>query len=302
MTYADAVRILAARAHLANLEAALRVVGYRLDRRAYLGGTSAHEAELQVDTGVAGQGDSSDDELAESWLHPLDQEWGEPFADDDPSTEEIGWDWGREDQLTRDEWVRVGRNGGLVPYVLPSEEIPGQATAEDRIDSVERPRSAEELAELLRARIMRYADTWNARQAQELLLRKVPGDRIDVEKLVRLLAEGKPVREVPLLHRTKIALPIQIVHDIGLFAGPFGYDLQAFLNVMLLWGSPGREQISFRHALADGCGAGPIWQWEEYRIPRRATAVVFVSGLYGPDPRRRVSEFEHLMAILTRQL
>ncbi|MFH9613202.1 hypothetical protein ACH4MM_05475 [Streptomyces pratensis] len=289
MSFADAVRVLAARGYVADLDAALRVVGYRLQH------ASSDAAELHVEAGPTEQEEDPADDAEESLLRPLNHEWEDLFADGEDG---VDWDWARSEQ-----WASVasggGRNGGLVPYVLPSVEIP-QMPRESGTDSIERPRSAEENTSLLQARIAEYAESWDARRVRELLLRKVPGRRIDVSEVVRLLAERKPLRTLPLLPRTRVALPIQVVHDIGLFTGPLGFDLQALLDVMMVSGNSGLDRISFRHSLTEGCGSGPVWDWEDYRIPRRATAVVLVSGLYGPDPAGRINEFEHLISTLNR--
>ncbi|MFJ8210949.1 hypothetical protein [Streptomyces sp. NPDC096033] len=295
MSYADAVRLLAAREHLADLDAALRVMGYRLDQGVLHEHSGSQEAELRVDVQPAGQEPEPVDDSADSLVVPLDHEW-EDFPD--LAEEGVGWDWGGSGRRA-DGASGGGRNGGLVPYVLPSVEVP-QTPREDGADSIARPRTAEENALLLQVRVAEYAASWDGHRIRELLLRKVPGRRIDVSAVVRLLAQRKPVHTLPLLPRTRVALPIQIVHDIGLFTGPLGFDLQALLDVMMVSGNSGLDRISFRHSLADGCGTGPVWEWEDYRIPRRATAVVLVSGLYGPDPAGRVHEFEHLIATLNR--
>ncbi|MFG2743464.1 hypothetical protein ACGFY0_25870 [Streptomyces chartreusis] len=297
MGYADATRVLAAREHLVDLDAALKIVGYRLDQSVLHEYSGNQEAELRVDSGPIGQESDPVDDPAESLLVPLDHHWEDPFADD-LAEEGIGWDWGGGERAVDSETGGV-RNGGLVPYVLPSVEIL-QTQRDVKVDRIERPRSAGEHASLLQARVAEYAAAWDGRRIRDLLLRKVPGQRIDVQAVVKLLAERKPVRALPLLSRSRVALPIQIVHDIGLFTGPLGFDLQALLDVMLTSGNSGLDRISFRHSLAQGCGTGPVWEWEDYRIPRRATAVVLVSGLYGPDPTGRVNEFEHLIAALNR--
>lgn len=288
MSYADALRVLAVRRHLVDLDLALRILGYRLDR-------SSQEAELLVDSGPVGQEPEVSDDMADSLLMPLEHHWEDPITDDFEEGED--WHWGYGESATASE-REVGRNGGLIPYVLPGREI--SRTPGDAMDSIERPRTAEEYAALLHMRVAQHAATWDAGRIRDLLLRKVPGRRIDVQAVVRLLAEGKPVRTLPFLSASRVALPIQVVHDIGLFTGPLGFDLQALLDAMLTSGSSGLERISFRHTLAEGCGTGPVWEWDDYRIPRRATAVVLVSGLYGPAPARRVTEFEHLLATLNR--
>ncbi|MGW7451991.1 hypothetical protein [Streptomyces sp. NPDC054787] len=298
MSYADAVRVLAARGHLADLHAALGVMGYRLDQGVLRERPGGQDAELRVDARPAGREPDPDDDAAVSFVMPLDHEWEDSFADD-LAEAGIGWDWGEGGRHAGPPASGGGRNGGLVPYVLPSVEIP-QVPREPGADGIERPRSAQEHASLVQVRVAQYAASWDGRRIRDLLLRRVPGRRIDVRAVVRLLAERKPLRTLPLLPRTKVALPIQIVHDIGLFTGPLGLDLQALLDVMVVAGSSGLDRISFRHSLAEGCGTGPVWDWEDYRIPRRATAVVLVSGLYGPDPAGRVGEFEHLIATLNR--
>ncbi|MEU4463564.1 hypothetical protein AB0G20_07610 [Streptomyces sp. NPDC024017] len=296
MSYGDAVRVLAARRHLADLEAALRILGYRLDQ-SVLHEHADLEAQLIVDAGPTRTESGDVDESADSWLMPLDHFWEDPITDGS-SEDAIAWDWGHAASAANSA-QNVGRNGGLIPYVLPSMEV-SQTPRDAQTDSIERPLTAEEHASLLQKHVTEYAATWDARRIRDLLLRKVPGRRIDVPKVVRLLAARKPVRTLPLMSRSRVALPIQIVHDIGLFTGPLSLDLQALLDAMLTYGNSGLDRISFRHTLSEGCGSGPVWEWEDYRLPRRATAVVLVSGLYGPDPARRVDEFEHLIATLNR--
>ncbi|MFJ8846667.1 hypothetical protein ACIRFF_27645 [Streptomyces cyaneofuscatus] len=297
MSYADALRVLAARRYLIDLDAALKIVGYRLDHSMLHEHAGNQLVEFRVDSGSLAQSADSADDSADSSLMPLDHQWEDPFVDD-AEEEGVSWNWEGRAQASDSE-PEGGRNGGLVPYVLPSVEILPE-TSGNRVNSIERPLSAAEHASLLQVRIAEYAAAWDRRRIHALLLRKVPGRRIDVKAAVKLLAERKPVRRLPLLSRSRVALPIQIVHDIGLFTGPLGFDLQALLDVMLTSGHSGLDRISFRHSLAQGCGTGPVWEWEDYRIPRRATAVVFVSGLYGPDPTGRVKEFEYLMATLNR--
>ncbi|MFI8487182.1 hypothetical protein [Streptomyces rubrogriseus] len=296
MSYGDAVRILAARKHLADLEAALRIVGFRLEQ-GVLHEHAEPEAQLVVDADPATAEPDDVDESSDARLIPRDHLWDDSIADSS-SEKGIAWDWGNTPSVAASART-VGRNGGLVPYVLPSVEIP-QVSRDTQAGSIERPRTAEEYASLLRKQVVEYAAAWDTRRIRDLLLRKVPGRRIDVPKVVRLLAARKPVRTLPLMSRSRVALPIQIVHDIGLFTGPLSLDLQALIDAMLTHGNSGLDRISFRHTLSAGCGSGPVWEWEDYRLPRRATAVVLISGLYGPDPARRVGEFEQLLATLNR--
>ena len=135
----------------------------------------------------------------------------------------------------------------------------------------------------------------------ELLVRRVPGHRIDVDRIVRLISEGIALRTIPLLPRSKVALPIQLVYDVGLFAGPLGLDLRAFLEAVKAESGPGLDRLAFRYRSSDGCGAGPAWEWRQYQIPSRASSVVLVSGNYGADVASRVAEFHWLMAELRRR-
>lgn len=121
MSYGDAVRILAARRHLADLESALRIVGFRLEQ-GVLYELAELEAQLVVDADQATEEPDDGDESSDAWLIPLDHLWDDSIVDSS-SEEGTAWDWGGTPTVAASA-QKVGRNGGLVPYVLPSVEIP----------------------------------------------------------------------------------------------------------------------------------------------------------------------------------
>ncbi|MGI5368970.1 hypothetical protein [Streptomyces iakyrus] len=300
MSIADAVRVIAAREHLVDLEFALSLLGFQLVPLAEPAWEITSESELE-------DADEADDVVvddAEVSHHGIGRVMASTPTDDlaglgdgdNPGSQGLRWFWGLGDQSGGAQANR------LIPYVLDSDAIlSAEETRQGRVPAVEHPRTSAESAELTLERVTEYTTTWDRQRMHRLLLRRVPGRRIDVEKIVRMLAQGQVVHRLPVLPRTKVALPIQVVHDIGLYTGPFGLDLRALLDVVRLASVPGLELLAFRHSIAHGCGTGPAWRWQPYRIPARASCVLLVSGGYGPDPLNRAREFHHLMAALNRR-
>ena len=299
MSIADAARVIAAREYLADMDIALRLLGFRLLPR-----TEAVEPEFEDTEPVTDEDDEVDDDT---------DDVGQPIPDPGIAT-----DWGRAAftqsfDTNRPRWLwdsvhdahipRAEETAGprLVPYVLESTEILSTQGRRERLRIIDRPRSAPENEQFRRESLARYIDTWNRERMRQILRRHVPGKQIDVDEVVRLLAEGRPLRGIPVLRRSKVALPIQVIYDVGLFAGPFGLDLRAALEVIRSVSVPGVEHLAFRYRVAHGCGEGPVWRWQRYRLPSHKTSVVLISGSYGDDVRGRVREFHRLLAVLHRQ-
>jgi hypothetical protein len=292
MSVADAVRVIAERENLVDLTIALRLLGFRLVPVEQPGNP---EADASEDGPEAAE---DEDEFADLPLY--DPAEDALFPDEgNRDSGRLRWLWGSFHDAAG------GRGDGapgprIVPYVLESEEILSTEARDERPPRIERPRTAPENDLLWAERMADYAATWDQPRVHGLVQRRVPSKRIDVDEVVRLLAEGEPLKRIPVLLRSKVALPIQLIYDVGLFAGPFGLDLRAFLEVVRLASVPGLECLAFRYSIAHGCGQGPAWRWQRYRIPSRTTSVLLISGGYGDDTRGRVREFDRLMATLHR--
>ncbi|MFH8417070.1 hypothetical protein [Streptomyces collinus] len=300
MSIADAVRVIAIRESLVDLDFALSLLGYQLGSPLEHGDEGLDEDHDLADTEDEEEGDA--EETAETYegfgrvvVSPPD---GDPTGQGDrgPGFRGLRWYWGLGDHHDDAPARR------LIPHVLENDEILTPAlTRQEGLPLVDRPRTRGENAELTAERVAGYARRWDRERMHRLLLRRVPGRRIDVDRIVRRLAQGEAVTRLPVLPRSKVALPIQVVHDIGLYAGPFGLDLRALLDVVRFSSVPGVELLAFRHSLAGGCGTGPVWRWRAYRVPSRASCVLLISGGCGPDPVGRAREFHHLMASLNRR-
>jgi hypothetical protein len=300
MSIADAVRVIAVRENIVDLEFALRLLGFQLLPLT----EGVNSGESVPENGLEDADDLNDLEDVEDGDHGFGRIMVSAPADgpsahadgDSPGSQGLRWFWGLGDPSGGKTPSR------LIPYVLESEMIrSSEHTHQDGVPSVDHPQTQVESAALTLERITGYTQTWDRQRMHRLLLRRVPGRRIDVDRIVRMLAQGQVVRRLPMLPRSKVALPIQVVHDIGLYAGPFGLDLRALLDVVQHAAVPGLELLAFKHSVGRGCGAGPVWRWQPYRLPSRASCVLLVSGGYGPDPFGRALEFHHLMAALNRR-
>ncbi|MFF7520632.1 hypothetical protein [Streptomyces pseudovenezuelae] len=296
MTIADAVRVIAARDNIVDLEFALSLLGYQL---LPLAGSENEQAVPEGDPEDMDDLDDFEDRdrgFGRVMVSTPPGDLSEHTDGDYPGSQGLRWFWGLGDPSGDRPPSRV------IPYVLESDTVlSSEHTRQNGALSLEHPQTPVESAALTVERITGYVQTWDRERMHRLLLRRVPGRRIDVDRVVRMLAQGQVVRHLPVLPRSKVALPIQVVHDIGLYGGPFGLDLRALLDVVQLAAVPGLELLAFKHSVAQGCGTGPVWRWQPYRVPSRASCVLLVSGGYGPDPLGRALEFHHLMAALNRR-
>lgn len=294
MNLADALRVIQARDELVDLGLALALLGFEL-----LPASVAEQQEL----GGADLGDEDEDEDDEDYGLDWPQDEPDDMPDDDWFTGPVsagypGWDaW----QLNPSDGQRDGRGKRPIPYVLNSEDIVKAKTEFKPAAAIDRPRSEREQEQLLASRIARYTAEWKPDRVRRILLRRVPGKLVDVDEVVSLLAEGKPLKRIPTLPRFKVSPAIQVVCDVGLFAGPYGYDLHALIEAVRLAGVTNMERMAFRHRIVHGCGTGPAWSWQQYRAPAHEMTVVLVSGGYGDDVYGRVGEFQQLMASLHRR-
>jgi hypothetical protein len=300
MSLADALRVIQARDELVDLELALALLGLEL---------LPASPTAQQDLGDADLDDDEDeDEEEEEEDYGLD--WSQDEPDDLPDdgwldsqvvTGPSDWPmWWTDSPDRRSGGSHGERAARPIPYVLGSEDILKAKTEFEPNAVIDRPRSEHEQEQLVADRIAQYTGEWGPDRIRRVLLRSVPGKLVDVGKVVLLLAEGKPLKRIPTLPRFKVSPAIQVVYDVGLFAGPYGLDLHALIEAIRLAGATDMERLAFRHRIAHGCGTGPAWDWEQYRAPAHETTIVLVSGGYGDDVYGRVSEFQQLMSSLHR--
>lgn len=295
MSLADALLVIQNRDKLIDPELALALLGFEL----LPASLTAQEEFGDTDLG----GEDEDEE-------GYDLDWSPDEFDDMPDDD---WFAGQVDtgDPGRHMWRsnfpdelpdarRDGRSARLIPYVLGSEDIVEAKTESEPSAVINRPATEREQKQLLDKRVAQYTAEWAPDRIRRVLLRRTPGKLIDVHKVVLLLAEGKPLKRIPTHPRFKVSPAIQIVYDVGLFAGPYGLDLHALIEAVRLAGATDVERMAFRHRIAHGCGTGPAWDWQPYRAPTREMTIVLTSGGYGDDVRGRVREFEQLMASLHR--
>ena len=296
MSLADALRVIQNRDELVDLELALTLLGFQACPARATSQPELEDADL----------DEAEDEE--------DEDYGLDWSEDD--AEDVLDDWlaghgdagGRGWPMWRlnppDEppsgRPRDGRLTRPIPYVLDSEDILTSRTESEPAAVIARPKSEREQEKLRADRLTRYRADWEPDRIRRVLLRRVPGKLVDVDKVVLLLAKGKPLKRIPTLPRFKVSPTIQVVYDVGLFAGPYGLDLQALLEAIRLAGALDMEHQAFRYRIAHGCGTGPAWRWQQYRAPAHETTIVLASGGYGEDVYGRVREFHQLMAVLHR--
>ena len=298
MSLADALRVIQNRDELVDLEVALALLGFKLFPASLTPQSELEDADL--------------DELEDADLDEEDYglDWSQDDVEDTPDDDRFTGhggagspDWPAWRLNTPDEpsgRSRDGRSTRPIPYVLDSEDILTAKTEFKPITVIARPKSEREQEQLRADRVARYTVEWASDRIRRVLLRHVPGKLVDVDKVVFLLAEGKPLKRIPMLPRFKVSPTIQVVYDVGLFGGPYGLDLQALLEAIRLAGAVDMEHQAFRHRIAHGCGTGPAWRWQQYRAPSHDTTIVLTSGGYGDDVHGRVREFQQLMASLHR--
>jgi hypothetical protein len=135
-----------------------------------------------------------------------------------------------------------------------------------------------------------------------LLKRPAQSTEIDVEALVRRLALALPITDTPRLKRTMTVPPMHLLYDTSLLIGPYADDVQQLVRLAgALFGAEVLVIRAFRKSLRGGCGSGPIWTWQPFRLPLRPATVVFISGSFGGDLQTRVRELDEIVGELERR-
>jgi hypothetical protein len=295
MSLADALRVIQNRDELVDLELALTLLGFQVSPASLTPQPELEDADLDEEEDEEDYGlDWSQDDVE-------DEPYDDRFADhgDAGSPDWPMWRLNSPDEPSGRS--RDGRSTRLIPYVLDGEDILTSKTELEPTAVIARPRSEREEEQLRAGRLAQYRAEWAPDRIRRVLLRRVPGKLVDVDKVVFLLTKGKPLKRIPTLPRFKVSPTLQVVYDVGLFAGPYGHDLQALLEAIRLAGALDMEHQAFRHRIAYGCGTGPAWRWQQYRAPSHDTTIVLTSGGYGDDVHGRIREFHQLMASLHRR-
>jgi hypothetical protein len=116
---------------------------------------------------------------------------------------------------------------------------------------------------------------------------------LDAELLVRLLAERRPIPDLPRLPAFTTRRGLQLLLDHGEGMSGFQRDRDEVAAVVsLVAGTDGLEVLRFAGSPLDepGAGDGPKWTWQPYRVPATGRPVLVVSDLgTGHDPLERPS-------------
>ncbi|WP_410633750.1 hypothetical protein [Amycolatopsis sp. cmx-4-83] len=288
MSHADAVKIIAHAAHLADLRAALALIGFHLP--AEVEDAEPVEERTEDDTDFFRLPWRRDDGVREDHGH---------------RPEQLLWNWRTgpgepDDHRPASESDRL-YHAPVLPATRPADAVltgppPISAVvAAAALRELDRPAELEEPDDALVAAPF-------DEQIRARLVNREESSRIDIERVVDLLARREPLRRIPYLRRTRTARRIQVVHDIGLHPGPFDADLrQLFRQIDELASGAQVMRTAFRHRLSRGCGSGPIWQWREFRAPSEPSVVVFVTGDSTDAPLERRAELLRYMESLRRR-
>jgi hypothetical protein len=116
---------------------------------------------------------------------------------------------------------------------------------------------------------------------------------VDTELLVRLLAERRPIPDLPRLPAFTTRRGLQLLLDHGEGMSGFQRDRDEVAAVVsLVAGTDGLEVLRFARSPLDepGAGDGPKWTWQPYRVPATGRPVLVVSDLgTGYDGLERLS-------------
>lgn len=152
-----------------------------------------------------------------------------------------------------------------------------------------------------------FVRSWSRELLAAAVARQVPGDRIDEQRLVRLVARARPVTEIPRRPRWSLSLGVQLLIDIGEGMEPFARDQSELADGMChVVGNSRVTLLRFRDCPLRGAGDGPIWTWQRYTPPEPGRPVLVLTdlGIGGPPvhpERSRPGEWVALASWLRRR-
>lgn len=132
--------------------------------------------------------------------------------------------------------------------------------AAERAEHHHRPSSHEPL----------YRPNWTSSIVLAAVQTAAPGTVIDVDELVRLAANARPILELPMLPWPSSYRGVQLLVDIGEGMEPYHRDQGELASTVAdVVGAERVQRRNFRYCptRSEGCGSGPIWTWQPYELP-----------------------------------
>ncbi|MFC7302998.1 hypothetical protein ACFQVC_02035 [Streptomyces monticola] len=120
---------------------------------------------------------------------------------------------------------------------------------------------------------------------QLALSQLIPGGDLDVPETVRVIAEGRPLAQLPRRPERTLRFGVEVLVDLGAGMEPFSRDQQELVTQIRQ--TIGREHTQVRYfegSPLHGTGSGGRHTWHRYKPPARGTRVLLLSdlGIGGP--------------------
>jgi hypothetical protein len=134
---------------------------------------------------------------------------------------------------------------------------------------------------------------------QAALSRMVQGGELDVDAVVRMLAEGKPIVDLPRRRVVTMRLGVDLLVDLGEGMQPFTRDqMELVAQVRRIAGIEATAVRYFDDVPTRGAGEGPAWTWTPYHPAAAGARILVVSdfGIGGPTLRHRRSTLDEWRA------
>jgi hypothetical protein len=113
-----------------------------------------------------------------------------------------------------------------------------------------------------------------------MLATAAPLGDYDIDALLALLADAKPIVDIPRQRVRTLSRGAHLLVDVGEPMEPFAADQERLVTEILrIVGEDLVDVLSFRRTPAIGCGSGPLWTWKPYQTPRTILPLVVISDL-----------------------
>jgi hypothetical protein len=177
-----------------------------------------------------------------------------------------------------------------LPFRLETGET-GRRQAPDwlaNVPDLPRPPAGFELLPLVPEPLL--APRWARAILSGALSAETPGGPLDVETIIRMIASGQMVRELPRLPWPSLARGVQLLVDRSEAMEPFSFDQDWLVKqIDHVVGSYAIEVVKFRGSPMFKAGTGPRRTWKPYPElppPRPGTTIVALTdlGIGQPPP------------------
>ncbi len=107
-----------------------------------------------------------------------------------------------------------------------------------------------------------------------------PGNEIDVERVVSMIAKGRPLLEIPYRVRPSLFRGVRVLADLGPAMQPFRRDQDQMVERLFLLVGAGNVQVQwYEDTPLRRCGSGPVSSWQPFEPPHPGTPVLVLGDL-----------------------